>query len=1067
MLDEQVKLTLAGDQFIATREWIAKDDATCVAIVEENDIDLTLNLSASDAPTPIPPITVESRSNGPGIEVAAMHVPRATRIGLSLTGKATLAKPRSPSVRVSCYADASAAEPGAAARIDAYMAWTRATPAGPIVPEQSNDRLADIDRAIASLELPEGDPRMAAWARYVRAILIYQLDLSWSEAYHAARRAETAFAALAPPDAHNVARARYLAALALLEIVTDGTAKNPTAAEAETTADALLLDLARPGGHLSESERLRALNLQGLLCYDINDYPCAERRWKEALAQARANHFYSDEIMITGNLGVLAMERGEYVASSNYYSQAIERAAEIRDEKVVATVLVNAAYVEAALGHTERSIELLTRARTLAERSGSLLPRGRVAHALGNAYWVRGDLVQAEAFYAESLRVRRLASDATGLNASLRVNGTLARENGDLPRAIELHREAVAHAAKPTHIMRAKLQLALDYDASGDHDRAIETLREALAFDGALAPNTYAQIRLAVIENQLARGASAAEIKAALETARSTLEFSIKRSNPLLEVQARRVQAVLLAASGDFAGARREYERAISVIFDFRGSSSSPELQATSLAHEQKTFREYVDLLMRNTVARGPGRFSAASAEEENALRVLELARALNFDAVRDTRLEPAKQARLDELLQQMAGKRVRMAAILERSKPEGPDAEQLELDMAQLRLEVDRLRGTSARAPSTELPALVARPWSPLAPGVVQLSYALGQRRAYVWVRDERGLRAAVLAESPAQIERKLDALAKLGKTRDAREVHSVLLALSGTLLPPGILATGTNSIDVVAEGRLANVPFAALRSPFDHSRHLVETHGVRMITSMFETRGGAPVPRRGLAFVGVSSGNGNVRSAPRVFPGLGTTRAEGQMLTTLFGKRDGESRVKLLAGNDGDAASIKDLWSRGADVVHFATHGLANPRQPLASLLLLPAASKQGEPTYLTAGQVQEWQGDTGLVFLGACETAAGPARFGDGIPGLPRAFLRAGAHGVVATLWPVEDVAASQFSLDFYRRFAAEGNAARALAETQRAWLATVPGEGAADRAHRLMTAWAHVFYVRSSE
>jgi CHAT domain-containing protein len=285
--------------------------------------------------------------------------------------------------------------------------------------------------------------------------------------------------------------------------------------------------------------------------------------------------------------------------------------------------------------------------------------------------------------------------------------------------------------------------------------------------------------------------------------------------------------------------------------------------------------------------------------------------------------------------------------------------------------------------------------------------------------------------------------------------------------LLPPHSLATDSTAIDVVAEGMMANVPFAALRSPQDRTRRLVETHVMRMITSMFETRTAAPGPNRAMAFVGISTGAGRTRSAAHVFPVLVSAHAEGAALAALFGKRDGESRIKLLTGDDGNVESIKTLWAGGAEVMHFATHGLANLRQPIASLLLLPAKSAKGEPTYLTAGQVREWRGDAGLVFLGACESAAGPARFGDGIPGLPRAFLRAGAHGVVATLWPVEDVAASMFSVDFYRRFAAEGDAALALAETQRAWLTPVAGENSAAEARRLMTAWAHVFYVRSSE
>jgi CHAT domain-containing protein len=101
---------------------------------------------------------------------------------------------------------------------------------------------------------------------------------------------------------------------------------------------------------------------------------------------------------------------------------------------------------------------------------------------------------------------------------------------------------------------------------------------------------------------------------------------------------------------------------------------------------------------------------------------------------------------------------------------------------------------------------------------------------------------------------------------------------------------------------------------------------------------------------------------------------------------------------------------------------------------------------------------------VYLSACETAIGPARFADGMPGLQRAFLRAGARGVIATLWPVEDVYAGQFATDFYRRYTAGVPAARALAETQRAWMQPPPGLRAGEQAHRRMTAWAHAYYVQ---
>ena len=136
-----------------------------------------------------------------------------------------------------------------------------------------------------------------------------------------------------------------------------------------------------------------------------------------------------------------------------------------------------------------------------------------------------------------------------------------------------------------------------------------------------------------------------------------------------------------------------------------------------------------------------------------------------------------------------------------------------------------------------------------------------------------------------------------------------------------------------------------------------------------------------------------------------------------SVRGARSGRENHNYWPERDGSAAALRGIWGSGADVVHFATHALADLRQPLASLLMLPAKDAQGTPTYLTAGQVQEWRGDAELVFLSACESAIGPPRFAGGMPGLQSAFLRAGARGVIATLWPIEDVLAREFSADFY--------------------------------------------------
>ena len=299
----------------------------------------------------------------------------------------------------------------------------------------------------------------------------------------------------------------------------------------------------------------------------------------------------------------------------------------------------------------------------------------------------------------------------------------------------------------------------------------------------------------------------------------------------------------------------------------------------------------------------------------------------------------------------------------------------------------------------------------------------------------------------------------------KDPGKVERALVELSADLLPDGFIPKDTNRIDIVAEGRIASVPFAALRSPVDRAKRLVETHEIAMITSLLDIESAPRAPHaRPYRFVALASGSGTYRAA--VIDPAPTLQAATKEITTvaaLFRARDPGATIKLLTGPAGSSATLRDIWSSGADVVHFATHALADLRQPVASLLVLPAIDANGKATYLTAGQVQGWHGDAELVFLSACESAIGPPQFAVGMPGLQRAFLRAGARGVIATLAPIEDVLAQQFAADFYSRYTGGESARRALAETQRAWLTPQPGLSDADQQRRRITALSHAYFA----
>jgi CHAT domain-containing protein len=123
----------------------------------------------------------------------------------------------------------------------------------------------------------------------------------------------------------------------------------------------------------------------------------------------------------------------------------------------------------------------------------------------------------------------------------------------------------------------------------------------------------------------------------------------------------------------------------------------------------------------------------------------------------------------------------------------------------------------------------------------------------------------------------------------------------------------------------------------------------------------------------------------------------------------------------------------AQGARVVHFACHARADGVDPLGSgLLLAPAGSDAGLLT--AADVVSKWRLRADVVMLSACETAVGQVRRYEGMYGLARAFLYAGARSVGASLWRVGDVSTARLMGAFYREYVAGVGKAEALRRAQ---------------------------------
>ena len=145
--------------------------------------------------------------------------------------------------------------------------------------------------------------------------------------------------------------------------------------------------------------------------------------------------------------------------------------------------------------------------------------------------------------------------------------------------------------------------------------------------------------------------------------------------------------------------------------------------------------------------------------------------------------------------------------------------------------------------------------------------------------------------------------------------------------------------------------------------------------------------------------------------------------------------SRLLALAPKDATFGALDFQANRAtvlnADLsqyryVHFATHGVLDSERPGLSSLLLSMVDAQGKPQngFLRANDIYNLKLPAELVVLSACQTGLGKEIKGEGLVGLTRGFMYAGAARVVVSLWNVNDKATADLMTKFYQRMLKRG-------------------------------------------
>jgi len=682
------------------------------------------------------------------------------------------------------------------------------------------------------------------------------------------------------------------------------------------------------------------------------------------------------------NLGLAAADRGEFGRAMARYREAAEAWRALEEPWALGRTLQNLGSLYVRLGRFPEGLDHLRRAAELLADD----PRGRLGATveLGWVELVTGDAEAALTTFDEAARQARGLGDPVTEAAVAGRRGSALRELGRLDEAEVSYRRS----------------LALLRSAGGGRGEGVTLSNLA---------------RLA-----LERGRAAAARWLYTEAIDRFVDGS-ERSN---ELHARVGLGQALRALGELDAARAELERAVRIAERIRDELAGDLSRVHFFATRRIAYDELAALHVELD-RRAPG-----TGHTVRALEIADRARGrMLLDSLTPADAPSADASETDPLLATVRRLEARQRDLLDRG-PADPRLPALAERLRSLWLEIER-RDARRHDPYPGLGADEIR--ALLDPETLLVLYQVGEGEAFAWTVDPERVEVHPLGPG-REIERLARWAAETVREGavGAGELQSrlALARLSDAVLGPlASRLAGRDRLALVLDGPLHLVPFAALPSPEPAAAGapLVSRHTLVHLASA-----GVLARQRGAVLSGRPAGEIAVLADP-VYEATDerldvASAAAPLRLERLRATRDeaaaalrGVPRSRRLAAFGFDVDRELALSGRlaGYRTLHIAVHGLVSSIHPSLSSLALSSFRRDGtaRDPFLFAHEIAGLDLPADLVVLSACETALGHEIRGEGLVGLTHAFLRAGARGVVGTLWKVEDRPAAAFAETFY--------------------------------------------------
>ena len=803
----------------------------------------------------------------------------------------------------------------------------------------------------------------------------------------------------------------------------------------------------------------QALGGAGVIWYEIGQIAIAEQLFQQALAIYETLAPNSLQMADTLNdLGAVALSRGNFTRAEQLFQQALAIYETLAPNSLdMAATLGNLGLVALDRGDLARAEQLFQQALAIFETlAPNSLQMATMLNSLGNVALSRGDFARAEQLFQQALAIReKLAPNSLDVADTLGSLGLVAFDRGDLARAEQLFQQALAifETLAPNSLEMSSTLHNLGNVAynRGDLVRAEQLYRQALAIDETLAPNslnvaaTLGSLGLVALDRgNLARAERLFQQALAIfETlAPNSLEVAATLWN--LAVTARRRQ--------NYPQAQQYLARALAIYETQRYTIQDPE---TKTAFAEQYFNAYT-LQAQLALDQQRPQQAALALERSRARSLAELMHARTLPIPADA---PKPLKDLIAQQEQLQREQLLLARQQRQNNPNDQDAVQrLQVrarELAERQRKLDQqLREqfpTYASLLNPQPPSL-QEVQSALDPDTVLLYHAIANKELLIVAVSRQAVQGYRVKVDVRALERdltefqRLVAKPPLERTADERaSVAQLGRRLYATLIKPAEPSLkNAKTVLLCPEGALNRLPWSALVVSVDRQgrpTYWIErvAIGVTLSAGVYLQAEAVRPAQRGVAIAAVSQYSRQqaaqastvaqlVRRSGRALGDLPAVRQEVAQLRRELSKLG----VVIAQESNATPARARQM-AQNARVVHFACHARADNVDPLGSgLLLTPAGSDEG---LLTAAEVvSRWRLRADVVMLSACETAIGVSRRYEGLYGLARAFLFAGARSVGASLWQVSDASTARLMGALYRGYASGVPKAEALRRAQ---------------------------------